>query len=97
MGSVLAPRLLAGSVPLHVLRIVGWALAEAIGVMGLVFVFVVSPPIQNLYPFLGVSFVLILPPFPSRVSGVARGSPCAPPGSRREGFHVENSAGCLPG
>ena len=64
VSAVLAPRFLGGSVGPYPARMVGWALAEAVGVIGFVAVFVASAPVQSLYPFLGVSFVLILLQFP---------------------------------
>jgi len=64
VGAILVPRLLGGSAAPYTSRFVGWALAEAIGVIGFVALFVASAPVKNLYPFLGVAFVLILLQFP---------------------------------
>ena len=64
MATVLVPRLLSASVSPYTRRMAGWVLAESIGVIGLVALFVVSAPVKSLYAFLGVAFVLILLQFP---------------------------------
>lgn len=62
-GSFLLPRFRKGS-SIHETHILGWAIAEFIGVLGLVQLFRGEFSLQNAYAFLGIAFVIILLQFP---------------------------------
>lgn len=64
VGVILWARYRSESDPGHETRIIGWAGAEYVGILGLVAHFIGHISLQNVYPFLGVAFVLILLQFP---------------------------------